>query len=176
MKLDILLKQFWLIIYYGIASRIPSADRKGTFAAKFRALVCSHILQYVGRDTDIRQNVWFGKGDNLCIGDRSGIGKDSILGCKGKINIGEDVMIGSQLIIYTTEHNYDIGKPMREQGFTIGDVTIGDDVWIGGRVIILAGVTIGSGAVLGAGSVVTKDVPANAIVGGVPAKVIKYRD
>ena len=68
-------------------------------------------------------------------------------------------MIGPQVMIFTAEHRHKIGKPMREQGVDVKDVTIYDDVWIRARVTILAGVTIGNGAVVDAGAVVTKDVP-----------------
>lgn len=65
---------------------------------------------------------------------------------------------------------------MNQQGFLPNQkVTIGDDAWIGTRVIILPGVSVGKGAIIGAGAVVTKDVPEYAVVAGVPAKVIKYR-
>ena len=84
-------------------------------------------------------------------------------------------MCGPQLMIFTTEHKMALEKPMRTQGVTVKDVTIGNDVWIGARVTILAGVTIGDGAVIGAGAVVTKDVPPYAVVGGVPAKIIRFR-
>ena len=64
---------------------------------------------------------------------------------------------------------------MGHQGSRIAEVVIGNDVWIGMRVIIMPGVKIGNGVVIGAGAVVTKDVPDFAIVGGVPAKIIRYR-
>lgn len=65
---------------------------------------------------------------------------------------------------------------MGHQGMRISEVVIGNDVWIGMRVIIMPGVKIGNGVVIGAGAVVTKDVPDFAIVGGVPAKIIRYRN
>ena len=60
-------------------------------------------------------------------------------------------------------------------GLTNGDIVVGDDVWVGQRAIIMSGVNIGQGAVIGAGAIVTKNVPPYAIVGGIPAKVIRYR-
>ena len=86
-------------------------------------------------------------------------------------------MMGQDCLIYTENHKYDrIDCTIDQQGYQEArPVVIGDDVWIGGRVIILPGVTIGNGAILGAGAVVTHDVPSYAIVGGNPAKIIKYR-
>jgi maltose O-acetyltransferase len=89
--------------------------------------------------------------------------------------IGDDVMMGPEVLIYTSNHTMEAGIPMRLQPLKSAPVHIGNDVWIGARCIILPGVTIGDGAVLAAGAVVTRAVPANAIVGGIPAKVIKYR-
>lgn len=87
-------------------------------------------------------------------------------------------MMGPDVMIFHGDHEMsrrDI--PMRLQGDSVSKpVVIGDDVWIGARSIILKGVHIGKGAVIAAGAVVTKDVPEYAIVGGVPAKVIKYRE
>lgn len=87
-------------------------------------------------------------------------------------------MMGPDVIIYTSNHEtsrWDI--PMRGQGATPKEkVTIGDDVWIGARVIILPGVTIGKGVILAAGAVVTKDIPDYAVVGGIPGKIIKFRN
>ena len=85
--------------------------------------------------------------------------------------------MGPDVQIYTRNHRYDrIDIPMYEQGESeIKEVKIGNDVWIGARSIILPGVTIGDGAVIAAGSIVTKDVESYAVVGGNPAKIIKYR-
>ena len=86
-------------------------------------------------------------------------------------------MIGPEVIIYTQNHSFDrIDIPMCEQGFQEEcKVEIGNDVWIGARVIILPGVKIGNGCVIGAGAVVTKDVPDYCVVGGNPAKILKVR-
>ena len=86
-------------------------------------------------------------------------------------------MMGPDCIIYTRNHKIDdVTVPMNTQGNAEEKpVTIGDDVWIGGRVIILPGVKIGSHSVVGAGSVVTKDVPEWSIAAGNPATVKKYR-
>ena len=77
--------------------------------------------------------------------------------------------------VLDTSHSFKKDILIKEQKAIIGETIIGNDVWIGVGVKILMGVTIGDGAVLGANSVITKDVPKNAIVGGVPAKIIKYR-
>lgn len=85
-------------------------------------------------------------------------------------------MMGPEVTILTHTHNIErTDIPMRQQGMRVAEVVVGNDVWIGMRVVIMPGVRVGDGAVVGAGAVVTKDVPDFAIVGGVPAKIIKYR-
>lgn len=94
----------------------------------------------------------------------------------GPLEIGDNVMMGPDVVILTHTHNIDRQDiPMGHQGSRIAKVTIGNDVWIGMRSIIMPGIKIGNGAVVGAGAVVTKDVPDFAIVGGVPAKILRYR-
>ncbi|WP_166840251.1 sugar O-acetyltransferase [Rheinheimera pleomorphica] len=88
------------------------------------------------------------------------------------VNIGNNVFFGPAVQIYTVNHPLDAAerRTLLEQAMP---VTIGDDVWIGGAVVILPGITIGKGAVVAAGSVVTKDVPAGVLAGGNPCKVLK---
>ena len=90
----------------------------------------------------------------------------------GKVTIGKNVMIAPNVSIYTAGHP--VHPDSRNSGYEYGiPITIGDNVWIGGSVVILPGVTIGNNAVIGAGSVVTKDIPDNAIAAGNPCKVIR---
>ena len=97
--------------------------------------------------------------------------------CGGKICIGKDCLIGPNVIMRTANHSFDrIDIPILAQGHKCADIIIEDDVWLGSNVVILPGVKVGKGAVIGACSVVTKDIPSMAIAVGVPAKVIKYRD
>ena len=95
---------------------------------------------------------------------------------QGDIVIGDGTRIGAHTLMIATEHNFsrrDI--PIHKQGITIKPIRIGEDVYVGSNVSILGGVTIGRGAIIAGGAVVTRDVPDYAIVGGVPAKVIKER-
>lgn len=115
-------------------------------------------------------------GEGLKVGDRSSIGPYSYIGCSGYIEIGENVMISPRVSIYAENHIFaDPKTPMIAQGVSRSFVKIEDDCWIASHSVILAGVTVGKGAVVAAGSVVTKDVPPYAVVGGNPARVIKMR-
>ena len=95
----------------------------------------------------------------------------------GSIIISANCMIAARCAFTPYQHSFaDASRPMREQPLNSrGDIVIEDDVWLGLNVCVMDGVTIGRGAVVGAGSVVTKDIPAYAIAGGVPARVISYR-
>ncbi|MFA5828090.1 MAG: acyltransferase [Candidatus Shapirobacteria bacterium] len=110
--------------------------------------------------------------ENITIGHDTIIGDHCFLDGRASLTIGSHVGIASQVLIYNDEH--DINSP--DYGNSFGPVTIEDYVFIGPRVIILPGVKIGRGAVIAAGAVVTKDIPALEIWGGVPAKKIKNRE
>lgn len=111
-------------------------------------------------------------GDNVFLGDFSSINAND-----AEIIIGSNVAIGPMTLIQGANHNCDrLDLPIVEQGHRTSRVVIEDNVWIAAHCVILPGVRVASGAVVGAGAVVNKDVPANAVVGGVPAKVLRYRD
>ncbi len=120
--------------------------------------------------TDIRNPARF-----RC-GRRVSLGTGVTLFCSGGLTIGSHVMLAPGVRIVTNGHrNERTDIPMRDQGIYEKPVMIGDDVWLGANVIVLPGVTIGRGAVVAAGSVITKDVPEFAIMGGVPARLIRLR-
>lgn len=115
-------------------------------------------------------------GEGLKVGDNSNIGPFSYIGCSGLIEIGNNVMISPRVSIYAENHNFgDTGVPMKSQGVSRHRVKIEDDCWIASNSVILAGVTVGTGSVIAAGSVVTKDVAPFSVVAGNPARVIRAR-
>lgn len=120
---------------------------------------------------------------NLYVGDKVALGADTRMMCtRAKIIMNDHIMFGPHVTVITGSHRTDLmGKYMidvtdsEKLPENDRDVIIESDVWVGANCTILQGVTIGRGSVIAAGAVVTKDVPPYAIVGGVPAKVIKYR-
>ena len=118
-----------------------------------------------------------GPGGSIVIGDRTTIQTKCHLSAYcGEIKIGEDVQIAPNCAFYPYNHGMDLGKKMNDQPlFSRGGINIEDGVWLGFGVIVLDGVTIGKESIVAAGSVVTKDIPAMVVAGGVPAKVIRER-
>ena len=144
------------IIYRVIGNHLPKSDAVINLGGKqIRAFAARLMLSKVGKHVNIERKAHFSH----------------------TAEIGDYVMMGRECFIYTYNHETlrtDI--PMQKQGGTAEKpVYIGNDVWIGSRVTILPGVTIGDGAIIGAAAVVTKDVPAYAVVCGNPADVVKYR-
>ena len=109
-------------------------------------------------------------GKNVSVGENVFINSGCCFQDQGGIEIGNNVLIGQQVVIATLNHEL---SPKKRANLVPAPVKIGNNVWIGAHATILAGVTIGDNSVVAAGAVVTKDVPSNVVVAGVPAKVIK---
>ena len=109
-------------------------------------------------------------GKNISVGENVFINSGCCFQDQGGIDIGNNVLIGQQVVIATLNHEL---TPSKRANLLPAPVKIGNNVWIGAHATILAGVTIGDNSVVAAGAVVNKDVPANVVVAGVPAKVIK---
>ena len=139
------------------------------FPGPSRLLVAFEGGNFLGRGCIIQ-----GSG-NVRVGVRSYIGAYSVIGCNSEVRIGKDVMIAQAVSIRDSSHGLAVGTPMIDQPIFSSPVTIDDNVWICHAAQILPGVNVGSGAVVAAGAVVTADVPQNAVVGGVPARVLRYR-
>jgi maltose O-acetyltransferase len=176
--IEIFKRYLFLLIYYCFARYIPNFPR-ARVGEKIRLFCCKRIFKKCGANVNIETNAYFGVGDAVMIGDNSGIGKRAYItniGGGGELSIGKNVMMAPDVIILTKVHSHkSIDIPMCEQSSYSSKVVIEDDVWIGIRSIIMPGVKIKKGSIIGAGAVVTKDVPEYTIVGGVPARIIKKR-
>lgn len=131
----------------------------------------------IGKFAIIRPSTLWGgtPGEGMRIGNNSNVGPYSYIFCSGFVEIGKNVIIAPRVSIYAENHNFHSNTAIRDLGVTRSFVKIEDDCWIASNAVILAGVTVGKGSVVAAGSVVTNDVPPYSVVAGVPAKVIKSR-
>lgn len=166
-----------LLLYYFIARHLPGSDVTYSLGSKrIRVFLCKRLFKKYRKNINVEHGAFFGSGSDIEIGENSGLG----LNCRvsGPLKIGDNVMMGPDVMIYTQNHEFartDI--PIIRQGDSKKkEVVIGNDVWIGARAIILPGISVGDGAIIGAGAVVTKNVEAYSIVGGNPARIIKSRN
>ena len=162
-----------LVAYYLIAQRLPERTRPGgELGRRFRAACCHVLFAEAGAWINVEPRVDFGTGRHVRLGHGSSIGRDSHI---SGLVAGPSVMIGPELLTIPQNHPVS-GDGTRWLGDEAGDFRppeVGEGTWIGARVILLPGVKVGRHCVIGAGAVVTKDVPDHAVVGGVPARVIR---
>ena len=162
--LKVALVAFWSYLFNRVLMYIP-------FQA-VRLFFFHFQVSGIGKDSSILMGCEVRKGKNIRIGNHTVINRKVLLdGRGGCLSIGNNVDIAQETNIWTLEHDVH-DSYHRDKG---GDVSIEDYVWIASRVTVLPGVTIGRGAVVAACSVVTRDVPSMAIVGGIPAKIIGER-
>jgi len=134
------------------------------------------LFRRAGRNLLIYPGVYIIFSHCVTAGRRVAINVGTYIDAGGGLDIGDHVMIGPHCAISSREHSIEAtGVPMCHQPVRYRKIVIGNDVWIGANVSVRGGVTLGEGSVIAAGAVVVDDVPANAIVGGVPAKVLRYR-
>jgi len=135
-----------------------------------------HVLfsEIIGREVDSSLGLfppfYTDCGRNITVGKRVFINEGCCFQDQGGIEIGDDCLIGQQVVIATLNHDL---NPEKRKDMLPKPVKIGNNVWIGAHATILPGVTVGDNAVIAAGAVVNKDVQANTVVAGVPAKIIK---
>lgn len=166
-----------MFLYYGFATHLPSTSFPGGVIFQWlRVVLVKRMLKSCGQGLRVGRKANISSGQRVVMGDNCGLAEGLVI--LGDVSAGNDLMLGPDVVMISYNHEYSDTKiPMRAQGASASrPITIGDDVWIGMRAIVMPGVTIGSHAIVAAGSIVTKDVPDWAIVGGNPAKVIKYRD
>lgn len=155
-----------LALYYALAKHMPRTDNEYIrWPRVVRRFLGKRIFDKCGEGLVLESGADFGTGRGIEIGDHSGIGINAHI--RGPLKIGDNVMMGPDVVILTANHCHDRRDVLiRKQGSKTSPVCIGNDVWIATRVIILPGVTVGDGAVIAAGAVVTRDVPPYSIVGG----------
>jgi acetyltransferase-like isoleucine patch superfamily enzyme len=147
---------------------INALSKKGVFLGDNVSLLNGTRIECTG----VLNNL----GEGLIVGNNVGIAQNCFIQVRGMVIIGNDVIFGPSVSVFSENHVFDnVDLPVSEQGVTRKGVIIEDGVWIGSRSIVLDGVTIGRNSIIAAGSVVSKDVLPYAIVGGVPAKLIKSR-
>jgi acetyltransferase-like isoleucine patch superfamily enzyme len=148
--------------------------------------VCPGVKFEIGREAKVELGrwSWIGHGSKIrahegqvSIGAKSVLGQECTISAYQNISIGRECIIADRVMMIDFDHGVvEVERPIREQGIYKRDVVIGNNVWIGYGACLLRGVIVGDNAVIGTSSVVTCDVPDNAVVGGIPARLIRLRD
>lgn len=165
-----------IALYYLIFAKLPSA-RFTLLFSKWRVWYFTRVLKIMKsgpNESMLGHNIYIANGQRVQFGYGCRVNENVYI---EKADIGNDVLIAPNVAILSRMHEFErTDIPMSLQGYRPEKgVVVGDDVWLGRNVIVLPGVNIGKGVIVGAGAVVTKDIPDYAIVAGVPAKVMKMR-
>ena len=147
--------------------------------------VCPNVKFEIGRDATVTLGrwSWIGHGTNIrahdghvSIGAKSVLGQECTISAFQHVSIGRECIVADRVMMIDFDHGIvEVERPIREQGIYKRDVDVGHNVWIGYGACLLRGVAVGNNSVIGTSAVVTGDVPDNAVVGGIPARVIRMR-
>jgi acetyltransferase-like isoleucine patch superfamily enzyme len=159
---------------------------RGRLKTDGMCFVCPGVKFEIGKGATVRLGrwSWIGHGckirvheGELELGAKSVLGQECTVSAFQHVAIGRECIVADRVMLIDFDHGMvEVERPIREQGIYKRDVNVGHNVWIGYGACLLRGVTVGDNAVIGTSSVVTCDVPENAVVGGIPARVIRMRD
>jgi acetyltransferase-like isoleucine patch superfamily enzyme len=159
---------------------------RGRLVTDGLCFVCPGVKLEIGRDARVVLGrwSWLGHGTKIrahegivSIGAKSVLGQECTISCYQRVSIGRECIIADRTMLIDFDHGVvEVERPIRKQGIYKRDVRIGHNVWIGYGACILRGVSVGNNAVIGTSAVVTRSVPDDAVVAGVPAKVIRMRE
>jgi acetyltransferase-like isoleucine patch superfamily enzyme len=148
--------------------------------------ICPGVRLEIGRHATLRVGrwAWIGHGSKIrvhegevTIGAKTVLGQDCTISAYQHVSIGRECIVADRVMLIDFDHGVtEVERPIRLQGIYKRDVNVGNNVWMGFGSCVLRGVSIGDNSIVGTSSVCTGDVPANAVVGGVPARLIRMRD
>jgi acetyltransferase-like isoleucine patch superfamily enzyme len=159
---------------------------RGRFQTDGLCFVCPGVKLEIGKNATVTLGrwAWLGHGckvraheGQVSIGAKSVLGQECTISAYQSVSIGRECIIADRVMMIDFDHGVvEVERPIRMQGIYKRDVSVGHNVWIGYGACLLRGVNVGDNAVIGTSAVVTTDVPSNAVVGGIPAKLIRMRD
>jgi acetyltransferase-like isoleucine patch superfamily enzyme len=148
--------------------------------------ICPGVQLEIGPRSTLRMGrwSWIGHGSKIrvhegevSIGAKTVMGQECTISAYQHVSIGRECIIADRVMLIDFDHGaVEVDRPIREQGIYKRDVQVGHNVWIGYGACVLRGVSVGDNAIIGTSSVVTRDVPENAVVAGAPARVVRMRD
>jgi acetyltransferase-like isoleucine patch superfamily enzyme len=159
---------------------------RGRLVTDGLCFVCPRVRITIGRGAKLHLGRWSWIGHDckirvhegeVFLGAKSVVGQECTISAFQHVSIGRECIIADRTMFIDFDHGMvEVERPIRLQGIYKRDVRIGHNVWIGYGACVLRGVTVGNNSVLGTNAVVVDDVPPNAVVGGVPARIIRYRE
>jgi len=168
--------RYMMVVWVETLSRLLLSLPRFRLTGLMKAVFLRLMGASIGKRVVFYPGIWIFPGRNLKLGDDVDLAYGVLITTSGGVTIGNRTLVGYGARILSSNHHV---PPAPERIFSAGHVNapviIGNDVWIGANAIILPGVTINEGAVIAAGSIVTKDVAAWTVVGGVPAKILRKR-